>query len=918
MGQSQNVQGRRLGAFSFWVAVPLTALLLAFFSELIFQSRSLAFRDASHFYYPLYERLGTAFTIGKPPLWDPCENLGQPLLANPTSAFFYPGKLIFLLPAAINVSYGFCFKWYILAHSALAFFAFYRLARKFGSRSAAVFGAISYAFGGTVLFQQTNVIFLVGAAWLPLIVFFGIRLFETVQTRYALWLAFALAMTVFGGDPQTAYLAGVALAILFLCCGCRACDAVREGDTASPPTFRRRFALLLFAGFFATALAAVQILPSMEMASRSNRVGETPMSVWEIPFIKPQADGSDESSASLIQRWRDGFFCRQIGQTGRTNRLYLFSLPVYRCAEFLWPNAGGAIYPENSRWISGLPNGRYEWSATVYFGIFPLWAALLAMKFFRCRERNAEKTFYRSFFTWFALIGLFGAFGGFGLGWLVRFVAAGGDLSAVDAFKSGDPVGGVYWLLTQILPGFAAFRYPAKLMTTAMLGFSLLAVLGFDPLIDRLRLGRGRFSLLCKALFVVSGVLAIWFFSDAGENWLIQYLGESRLQANAYGPLDLSRAARMMALSFFQVACLFALPWTVFKLRFFRRENKRHLKIALIVILCLDLFAAQRWIVSTFPDRLFARPILTAIQSAAAPNAIEANQPPVRFYRAPNLAASDFLAHGSKNRPAELVGWQKATLLGQFAHQANCANLAASGTMTPDDFAPLKHKIWETDLRGELDGAWQKRLAFLDCRFLIRPDKKTLGPTKTGSELDVLTPSPDDSAPMPNGVTLKKLANAPKRARIFHRDFIDSSWEEALDERMDEKPLDGEGARILRYEPEYLLIEATLREPGYLLLCEQFWPGWRAVVTAIADQKADESQARHVEIKKDCFCMRRVDIGTGTWRIEMRYQPTLLIYGAFISVLGWLALAVGLLISRKKRRQTMPCAFSQARISGSR
>ena len=45
--------------------------------------------------------------------------------------------------------------------------------------------------------------------------------------------------------------------------------------------------------------------------------------------------------------------------------------------------------------------------------------------------------------------------------------------SGVDV-PDGDPVGGVYWFLTRLVPGWSAFLYPAKMMTFAR-GLALLA-----------------------------------------------------------------------------------------------------------------------------------------------------------------------------------------------------------------------------------------------------------------------------------------------------------------------------------------------------------------------------------------------------------------------------------------------------------
>src|SRR5262249_38857460 len=68
---------------------------------------------------------------------------------------------------------------------------------------------LAYAFGAPILFQYCNIIFLVGAAWLPL----GVRAVDRWVRLGRRWglleLAVVLAMQTLGGDPQSAYLLGL-------------------------------------------------------------------------------------------------------------------------------------------------------------------------------------------------------------------------------------------------------------------------------------------------------------------------------------------------------------------------------------------------------------------------------------------------------------------------------------------------------------------------------------------------------------------------------------------------------------------------------------------------------------------------------------------------------------------------------------
>src|SRR4051812_42102582 len=89
----------------------LAILVISCFGAALFGGGQFAFRDAAHFYYPLYERVQQEWAAGRLPLWEPGENGGTPLLGNPTAAVLYPGKVLFAL-----VPYAWGMRLYVLAH----------------------------------------------------------------------------------------------------------------------------------------------------------------------------------------------------------------------------------------------------------------------------------------------------------------------------------------------------------------------------------------------------------------------------------------------------------------------------------------------------------------------------------------------------------------------------------------------------------------------------------------------------------------------------------------------------------------------------------------------------------------------------------------------------------------------------------
>src|SRR5690349_4337925 len=131
------------------VAWPLLGLgcllvpLLACFGPVLFRGEQFAYRDAAHFYYPLYLRVQQEWRAGRVPLWDPWENSGMPLLGTPTAAVLYPGKLIY---AACSYPWG--ARLYVIVHSLIAVAGMYALTRSWGvSRAGSGVSALSYGFG---------------------------------------------------------------------------------------------------------------------------------------------------------------------------------------------------------------------------------------------------------------------------------------------------------------------------------------------------------------------------------------------------------------------------------------------------------------------------------------------------------------------------------------------------------------------------------------------------------------------------------------------------------------------------------------------------------------------------------------------------------------------------------------------------
>jgi hypothetical protein len=93
-------------------------------------------------------------------------------------------------------------------------------------------------------------------------------------------------------------------------------------------------------------------------------------------------------------------------------------------------------------------------------------------------------------------------------------------------------------------------------------------------------------------------------------------------------------------------------------------------------------------------------------------------------------------------------------------------------------------------------------------------------------------------------------------------------------------------AEVISYSPERILIEATTEREGFLVLCDTFYPGWKARVDGepVPQMNAD-------------YLFRAVPVPAGSSVVELRYEPFSYRLGIWLSLLGvvlWVGLGIGL------------------------
>ena len=908
------------------VVVCVAGLFIGFFTWVLFYGYAFLFRDAAHFYYPLFNLIQDEWTAGRIPLWNTYENSGTPLLGNPTSSVFYPFKLIFFLPFTFSANY----KIYILFHVLLAVTNTYVMVRTRGASVIAAGAAgISYGFSAVILFQHANVVFLCGACWIPLALLFTDQTLRERKRISFLGIGIVLALQVMSGDPQTAYLCSL-LAVLYLIYlkwrpRQPSTDPIRDGH------FWNNLQTLVLSVILAVLLSAVQILPSLEFSQRSSRVTyHEPRNVFELS--RDLMETGKLNTKGLV------------GSGSRTpHQIYEFSTGPWRWLELIWPNINGRQFPLNARWIQSLHDETTIWTPSLYMGLFPL---LLVLTTWKLRNKEAWQTWLR----WILVFGLAGSLGRFGVVWLVRralqpdFLGIEGQTDSI-----GNEVGGLYWLMTVLLPGFVSFRYPSKLLVFTAIGISGLTAIAWDELLSQ---KTRPFSRILWIVFIVSAIAAGSVL--IGKDTLLAHFESDPIQQRAadayYGPLQayeawkdiLKALAHTLVLSG-AILVILRVATQLHRTRYTLPSVQTGLGITLLIVLSVDLLFANRWMIVTGSQSLHesvpkALEVIHRKEEVSNPQ-----KAPYRIFRTLFYSPLAWEHSAAVDRPQTGMLWERDTLQGKYGLAHDVSYTLTGGTMEMHAYEFFLAPWYEPPRQPRMVYYPQLGFDIWNTKYFVLPWHRV---DKQGRSLDLMEHRgivsflyDQRGNPLPrlfpsNEIEEKEAAE--KDYQILHNpDFFPRAWivhrlhmipplsqqdkqglqsvmqsilrdraydlrHEALVETSDSTsllsyqaspdPHSIERCDITQYEPQFVEITAELDNPGMIILADVFYPGWKAYVD---DQPSDILRVNRV--------MRGVALSKGKHRIVFRYDPHSFRWGAFLSAFSWTIVMIWICVYFGKR-----------------
>lgn len=834
--------------------------------------KTVGFRDSVYMHYPVQKWTTDEMLRGRMPLWSPHDGPGMPVVGEGSTAIFYPLRVLLLLPVC---SFIFRYNLFLVLHVLLACGTGYWCARRFGcSRVASMFAGMSFGFSGPVLFQVTNQIFLVGAAWLPVALGCIRNLFLEGRTgwvnfRDIAFCSLAMSMMVLGGDAQMAAMvamifAGTIVAATVIGCLAR-CSKKPSGFVANLPAGGRLGRSFVFVCVVSFLLAAIQILPSADFARYSERAAWVqPRNIYELASAVWQPDDSAEpvSAGSLVGDPRPGT---------HHDHIYQFSQPPWSLAELMLPGFSGSCWPVNTRWLDGMPGADRMWNVSLYQGgvVFLLAITILFLR--------------KSRLDWW-LIGMgfffcFASFGWYGFGWLVRELGSAAGFPG--AFSSlGRPTGGVYWFLVTFVPVFSGFRYPAKLFVISTLCIAVLAGRNLDRLGEPLtRRAMARCILMAIALCLISiftglpGKLPGWADGLA--------TGVGGIDA-WFGPADLAESARQIGrtLIFGTATGLIAMVCIVVV----GRSYAKHLPVVFLLILTVDLAICQRVIVPTIDSAVLDIVPATPIQAVQIAN---------RFpgYRTVSLTGNsppgEWWDTGSQRRLEQIAAWQIQNSVPRFNLLSGIVQLDFFGSLQPDpgflpwlpvvispgQDQPASDKFWFWDFEGRqwLDssaGPVGSTESIAPRIFAVKQDSGTIYETEPdGKELyesneygGFILPSKETGGLNPGNPA--------------------SSWLKIVDE--------SSGRIVAEYQFE---------SPVVLVMPEGWCGGWQAAVTG-----QDQGEVP-MELLQDGRAGALARIGQGSGKLTLFYCPNSVFAGVTISVISWTVLiGMGFVTTLKRLR----------------
>lgn len=863
----------------------------------------LAGGDLQLYFFPYWAAAARAWRAGRLPLWNPYLFAGAPLLANSQVGVFYPLNWpLWLLSGPTLAGAATTLHVSVWLHVGLAALTAYLLARRLGlSRPAAVLTGLLYGGGGFVGVHVEHLNQLQGLAWLPLTLLPARHSAHRAAAWPTVWNVVAYALILLAGHTQMAFISAVGIVVFRLVTRWRLTDkpekaGVNRSWIRLALSELSRLALKLWkwgAPFipFALAglLAAVQLLPTLELSRHSLRAGGLP---WR-----------EAISFSLVP-WQ----------------AHRVLLPAYLLAPAL---------PEGVAYLGLIGLGLAGW------GSYCAW---------RARHRDGLAALM------LAATGLFLALGAYNPLYLL---AARVGLPGVVQFRAPARFLALYALGAALLAGLGLESLPQRLETlaarrevlrwvwrTLSIGIVILelalaaehlphaqatsprAYSDLRPATAHLVAAAqeteaqhqpaGRFLSISKMLFEPGDKAEIESIYgdvlDAEALWAYLVAAKAREVLAPNLPLAFAVPAvdgydgGLLPLRHYAAFARLLLPEGTLDGRL--RENletipdARWLALLDVRFLITDK-VGDLWAAGVFYDRQFASTLApgATLTLAWLPANFTADRVQLLFTGNGTLEVT--LADGQhlvlplptgEGITPQAVSWNAAAQLEQFTLRAAESGLRVTGAT----------------LVNAATGAFYPLTLSERFRLVHSGDVKIYEAVRPAMRAQLLHAVTCLEQPEDAWARLAAPHFEPETLAVL--EFCPADWSPRLIPPTVELPADAEETvQVLSYTPERVELAVRAHAPGVLLLKDAWYPGWEVTVVPLETSRAAPAFQGPALRAQGMF--RGAPIEAGAWRVIFTYRATSLRFGAVLSGLGLVALTA---YGCWRRRQTA-CGASSFR-----
>ena len=449
-----------------------------------------------------------------------------------------------------------------------------------------------------------------------------------------------------------------------------------------------------------------------------------------------------------------------------------------------------------------------------------------------------------------------------------------------------------YYVIYHTIPFFKLFRGPGKMLFMYIFSMSILAGIGSSSLFERIKKKQAVILNWIKRLLIISLIFSTLILGlvllnkgsimNVGESMIRQQYGEGdKLHELDYylNRVELIYRSTIKNVAFVSFLLLCSILLLNYKLKNPRKIKLRYFKIALVLFIILDLFfyAVPKIEYVKDSEEIFVKNDLIIF--------LEKDDSLYRIMDTTRGLDQELTIRNGIQK----VGGYDNVLLSEYNEFMNLL------TGDKDKVLHIEHSLGFDELNATKIKNY-KILDLLNVRYIFAEERLENDNLKLVYNATVYINRWDvyrDVKVYENKEVLPR-AYIVRNAKIVDEDNIleeilkINPKQEVIIEQ-EHKHLQNPGefkeAEIVFYSPNKITINVSLDNPGFLVLSEIYYPGWKAY-----------DNGKKVKVLKANYILRAIYLEEGEHMVEFRYDPLSYKIGKIITIISLLSLLVYFII----------------------